>query len=58
MKKNYSKYLEKKGMKFIREFIFKKSEFKSYEMNYHYILRSPILKIKNEYIISPELLVV
>ena len=47
----------KKGMKFIREFIFKKSVFKSYEMNYHYILRSPILKIKNEYIISPELLV-
>lgn len=46
----------KKGMKFIREFTFKKSEFKPHELNYHYILRSPILKIKNEYIIVPELL--
>ena len=35
----------KKGMKFIREFTFKKSEFKPHELNYHYILRSPILKI-------------
>lgn len=46
----------KEGMKFIREFTFKKSEFKSHELNYHYILRSPLLKIKNEYIIAPELL--
>lgn len=46
----------KKGMKFIREFTFKKSEFKSHELNYHYILRSPLLKIKNEYIVVPELL--
>jgi hypothetical protein len=46
----------KKGMKFIRELTFKKSEFKSHELNYHYILRSPLLKIKNEYIVVPELL--
>ncbi len=46
----------KKGMKFIREFTFKKSEFKSHELNYHYIVRSPILKIRNEYIVVPELL--
>jgi hypothetical protein len=46
----------KKGMKFIRQFTFKKSDFKSHELNYHYILRKPILKIKNKYIVVPELL--
>lgn len=46
----------KKGMKFIRQFTFKKSDFKSHELNYHYILRKPFLKIKNKYIVVPELL--
>lgn len=46
----------KNGMKFIRQFTFKKSDFKSHELNYHYILRKPFLKIKNKYIIVPELL--
>jgi len=46
----------KNGMKFIRQFTFKKSDFKSHELNYDYISRKPFLKIKNKYIIVPELL--
>ncbi|WP_428738693.1 hypothetical protein [Sulfurimonas sp.] len=46
----------KKGMSFIRNFTFKKSDFKSFELNYHYLERRPLLKIKNKYIIVPELL--
>ncbi|RLA84318.1 MAG: hypothetical protein DRG78_01765 [Epsilonproteobacteria bacterium] len=46
----------KNGMKFIRQFTFKRSDFKSHELNYHYISRKPLLKIKNKYIITPILL--
>lgn len=50
------KIFGKNGMKFVRQFTFKKSDFKSHELNYHYIERKPFLKIKNDYIIVPELL--
>ncbi len=46
----------KNGMRFIRDITFKKSDFKSHELNYHYILRNPLIKIKNKYIVVPELL--
>lgn len=46
----------KNGMKFIDHFTFQTPDFKPHELNFHYILRKPILKIKNEYIIVPELL--
>lgn len=46
----------KKGMKFIRKITFKKSDFNSHDLSFHYITRVPILKIRNNYIISTELL--
>lgn len=54
--KTILKIFGKNGMKFIDHFTFQTPDFKPHELNFHYILRKPILKIKNEYIIVPELL--
>jgi hypothetical protein len=50
------KLIDLEGIKLLEKFTFNKNDFDIHQLGYHLVLRQPVIKIKTEYIISPQLL--